>query len=77
LIALINCAIAIIFRKISLPLNFLRVFRMKTKWVLGLILTGWIVGLWSAVPAPAQNSRRDLTLLYSNNINGELDPCPT
>jgi hypothetical protein len=77
LIALMNCAIVIIFAKISLPLNFLRGFRMKTKWVLGLILTGWIVSLWSAIPASAQNSPMYLTILYSNNINGEIDPCPT
>jgi hypothetical protein len=25
----------------------------------------------------AQQSARSLTILYSNNLNGEIDPCPT
>jgi hypothetical protein len=25
----------------------------------------------------AQNPTQTLTLLYSNNINGEIDPCPS
>jgi len=25
----------------------------------------------------AQKAPRGLTIIYSNNINGELDPCPT
>jgi hypothetical protein len=25
----------------------------------------------------AQNPTKTLTLLYSNNINGEIDPCPS
>jgi hypothetical protein len=28
-------------------------------------------------PCNAQNPTKTLTLLYSNNINGEIDPCPT
>jgi hypothetical protein len=28
-------------------------------------------------PLHAQNPTKTLTFLYSNNINGEIDPCPT
>lgn len=27
--------------------------------------------------SPSAQNARSLTLLYSNNINGEIDPCPT
>ncbi len=30
-----------------------------------------------AFPSYAQKAARTLTLLYSNNINGEIEPCPT
>ena len=36
-----------------------------------LILFGFAGSLW------AQRPVRTLTLLYSNNINAEMDPCPT
>jgi hypothetical protein len=31
------------------------------------------------IPSPtyAQKSTKTLTLLYSNNIGGEIEPCPT
>jgi hypothetical protein len=28
-------------------------------------------------PSSSAQNARSLTLLYSNNINGEIDPCPT
>jgi hypothetical protein len=30
-----------------------------------------------APPVPAQPAARHLTLIYSNNMNGEIEPCPT
>lgn len=27
--------------------------------------------------SPAQESPKSLTILYTNNINGELEPCPS
>jgi hypothetical protein len=50
---------------------------MKKTWFfvsifgMGILLT--IMGL----PSYAQKSPNSFTLLYSNNINGEIDPCPT
>jgi hypothetical protein len=29
------------------------------------------------VSSQAQQPTKSLTILYSNNINGEIDPCPT
>jgi len=50
---------------------------MRKTWfflsVFGLITLLMITGL----PSHAQKSPKTLTLLYSNNINGEIDPCPT
>ena len=40
-------------------------------WVLGFFL------FFNASPSHAQKSPKTLTLVYSNNINGEIDPCPT
>ena len=36
-----------------------------------------ILGMVCSFSAHAQNSPKILTLLYSNNINGEIEPCPT
>ena len=50
---------------------------MKRK-VLFLILS--FLGLCSfgsALAIHAQEPARKLTVLFSNNINGEIDPCPT
>ncbi len=35
--------------------------------------------LWAlaAFPLHAQKAPTSLTLLYSNNFNGEIEPCPT
>ena len=50
---------------------------MKSKrfWTI-LFLLGSLLILFS-LPAHAQMQTRTLTILYSNNLNGEIDPCPT
>jgi hypothetical protein len=30
-----------------------------------------------AFPSHAQKQAKTLTILYSNNLNGEIEPCPT
>jgi hypothetical protein len=50
---------------------------MKKKWV---FIIAFILGFhWiiHETPAQAQKPLHTLTLLYSNNINGEIEPCPT
>lgn len=39
----------------------------------------WILGLFLLGPtySQAQESPKLLTILYTNNINGELEPCPS
>ncbi len=47
------------------------------KWiVIGVLVLGVFLFL-NASPSHAQKSPKTLTLVYSNNINGEIDPCPT
>jgi hypothetical protein len=50
---------------------------MKGKWLLIIIFA--LIFRWMAngIPVHAQNPPKTLTLLYSNNINGEIEPCPT
>jgi hypothetical protein len=58
--------------KYSLRVNF-----MKEKWfVIGVLVLGFFL-LLNTFPSYAQKSPKTLTLLYSNNINGEIEPCPT
>jgi len=40
------------------------------------ILAMWLLLSINQPSTVAQNAR-SLTLLYTNNINGEIDPCPT
>jgi len=50
---------------------------MKGKWFL---IVAFVLGLhWvvNGIPLHAQNPAKTFTLLYTNNINGEIDPCPT
>ncbi len=58
---------------------FLEVNEMKSKrfWTI-LFLSGSLLILF-ALPSygQAQKQARTLTILYSNNINGEIEPCPT
>ncbi len=50
---------------------------MKQKWfVLGVLALGFSL-LINISPSHAQKSPKTMTLLYSNNINGEIEPCPT
>lgn len=50
---------------------------MKKRWLLiGLLAIGSFLVL-QALPTRAQKSPKALTVLYSNNLNGEIDPCPT
>jgi hypothetical protein len=49
---------------------------MKRKWfATGALVLGCF--LFFTFPSQAQKSPKTLTLLYSNNINGEIDPCST
>ncbi len=50
---------------------------MDGKWFwIGVLALG--LSLFSnASPSHAQKSPKTLTLVYSNNINGEIDPCPS
>ena len=56
---------------------FLEVKGMKAKrfWTI-LFLSGSLLILFAS-PSYAQKQTRTLTILYSNNINGEIEPCPT
>ena len=57
--------------------NYLEENGMKAKWFfIALFVLGfhWPVNDTLAL---AQNSTKTLTVLYSNNINGEIEPCPT
>jgi hypothetical protein len=54
-----------------------KVLAMKEKWfVIGVLVLGCFL-FFNASPSHAQKSPKTLTLVYSNNINGEIDPCPT
>jgi len=49
--------------------------KKKLYVILGLI-AGFVVA-YSVFPSHAQKLPKTLTLVYSNNMNGEIDPCPT
>jgi len=50
---------------------------MKGKWfAISVLVLGFFL-LFNAFPSHAQKSAKTLTLLYSNNINAEIEPCPT
>jgi len=56
---------------------YLTVKEMKGKWfATGALVLGCFL-FFNTFPSQAQKSPKTLTLLYSNNINGEIDPCPT
>jgi len=50
---------------------------MREKSFLTVLLVLGILGAAYSVPAHAQKPAKMLTLLYSNNLNGEIEPCPT
>ena len=54
-----------------------RANRMKKIWFFVSIFGMGILLTITGLPSYAQKSPKTLTLLYSNNINGEIDPCPT
>ena len=45
-------------------------------FVAGALILGFLLGV-QASPLHAQAAGKTLSLLYSNNMNGEIDPCPT
>jgi hypothetical protein len=50
---------------------------MKYKFpILGVLIIGSVL-VFQSLPIRAQKTPKTLTILYSNNINGETDPCPT
>jgi hypothetical protein len=50
---------------------------MKEKWSFIVFLILGFLWVGHDTPVYAQNPPKPLTLLYSNNINGEIEPCPT
>jgi hypothetical protein len=49
---------------------------MKIKWVLACILWTFTFIALNNPTALGQLQSPSITVLYSNNINGEIDPCP-
>ncbi len=50
---------------------------MKRIWFLIIFFAPGFLWVNHSNPCYAQKPLNTLTLLYSNNINGEIDPCPT
>jgi hypothetical protein len=50
---------------------------MKRKWVFMVISVLGLHWIINGTPVHAQRPTKALTFLYSNNINGEIDPCPS
>ena len=50
--------------------------RITSKWLTYLLLAATCILVLAPFSA-AQNLPRTVTIAYSNNINGEVDPCPT
>ena len=50
---------------------------MKARWFFITFLALGVLWVFQAFPLDAQKAPRTLTLLYSNNFNGEIEPCPT
>ncbi len=50
---------------------------MKEKWLVAISLVfAFLVGFTPSL-LHAQGAGKTFSLVYSNNINGEIDPCPT
>ena len=49
---------------------------MRRKWFL-ITLCLAVLGLLQVPTLDAQKTPKTLVLLYSNNFNGEIEPCPT
>jgi hypothetical protein len=50
---------------------------MKSKLLLIILFLLGSLLVVTGFSSQAQNQTKSLTLLYSNNLNGEIDPCPT
>jgi len=50
---------------------------MQKKKIFSAFLVAALLFLGSVSFSYAQSWPKALTLLYSNNVNGEIDPCPT
>lgn len=50
---------------------------MKGKWFLIIVFIIGVVLTVKGISSHAQAPAKTFTLLYSNNINGEIEPCPT
>jgi len=50
---------------------------MTVKRLFTILAAGCFVFATLVPCAQAQKAPKSLTIIYSNNINGELDPCPT
>jgi len=50
---------------------------MAVKRLLTILTAAGFIFSTFAPCSHAQKAPRGLTIIYSNNINGELDPCPT
>jgi len=50
--------------------------RMKRVWLF-LVFLGLMALLMVMGTAYAQKQPKNLTILYTNNINAEIDPCPS
>ncbi len=50
---------------------------VKKLWFFIIFLTLGLLGVSHSHPCYAEQPLNTLTLLYSNNINGEIEPCPT
>jgi hypothetical protein len=50
---------------------------MKARWFFIALLSLGVLWVFQAFPLHAQRTPKTLTLLYSNNFNGEVEPCPT
>jgi pyrimidine deaminase RibD-like protein len=50
---------------------------MTAKRLLTILTAAGFVFVTLAPCVHAQKTPKSLTIIYSNNINGELDPCPT
>ena len=50
---------------------------MRSKLLFAVLGTLGMFLIFQVHPLHAQSTAKRLTLLYSNNINGEIDPCPT
>ena len=50
---------------------------MRKKWFISVVSAlGFLLAI-HVNPTLAQKTGKNLSVMYSNNINGEVDPCPT